>query len=94
MLCGETVAVCCDYEEREVGSSDRHYGWGGTEFIIGFEGRLLTLLLVVFGTEARDLLLAAESEWDSSAVSGGGVGADMHCAAKTCQLHSGQTFLP
>jgi hypothetical protein len=38
MLCGETVAVCCDNgggyedyeeEEREVGSSERHYGWGG-----------------------------------------------------------------
>jgi hypothetical protein len=33
MLCGETVAVYCenmkDYEEeREVGSSERHYGWG------------------------------------------------------------------
>jgi hypothetical protein len=35
MLCGETAAVCCDYEEeekeeedREVGSSERHYGWG------------------------------------------------------------------
>jgi hypothetical protein len=28
-----------DYEEeREVGGSERHYGWGGTEFIIGFEG--------------------------------------------------------
>jgi hypothetical protein len=27
-----------DYEEREVGSSERHYGWGGTEFIISFEG--------------------------------------------------------
>jgi hypothetical protein len=25
-------------EEREVGSSERHYGWGGTEYIIGFEG--------------------------------------------------------
>jgi hypothetical protein len=24
--------------EREVGSSVRHYGWGGTEYIIGFEG--------------------------------------------------------
>jgi hypothetical protein len=24
--------------EREVGSSERHYGWGGTEYIIGFEG--------------------------------------------------------
>jgi hypothetical protein len=31
----------CDYEEeeeREVGSNERHYGWGGTEYIIGFEG--------------------------------------------------------
>jgi hypothetical protein len=27
-----------DYEEREVGGSERHYGWGGTVFIIGFEG--------------------------------------------------------
>jgi hypothetical protein len=28
-----------DYEEeREVGSTERHYGWGGTEYIIGFEG--------------------------------------------------------
>jgi hypothetical protein len=25
-------------EEREVGSSERHYGWGGTEYIMGFEG--------------------------------------------------------
>jgi hypothetical protein len=24
--------------EREVGGSERHYGWGGKEFIIGFEG--------------------------------------------------------
>jgi hypothetical protein len=25
-------------KKREVGSSERHYGWGGTEYIIGFEG--------------------------------------------------------
>jgi hypothetical protein len=30
---------CEEYEEeREVSSSERHYGWGGTEYIIGFEG--------------------------------------------------------
>jgi hypothetical protein len=32
------VTVKKDYEEREVGGSERHYGWGRTEFIIGFEG--------------------------------------------------------
>jgi hypothetical protein len=40
------------------------------------------LLLVVFGTEGRDLLLAEESEWDSSAVSGGGVEAGKYCASE------------
>jgi hypothetical protein len=25
-------------EEREVGSNERHYGWGGAEYIISFEG--------------------------------------------------------
>jgi hypothetical protein len=36
-----------DYEEREVGGSERHYR-GGTEFIIGFEGsQALPFVLLV-----------------------------------------------
>jgi hypothetical protein len=38
-----------DYEEGEVGGNERHYGWGGTEYIIGFEGsQALPFVLLSF----------------------------------------------